>query len=145
MIYQQIPEKFNPKFEVVGCFVRCKGEIILLHRRDHKPQGDTWGIPSGKIHAGESALETACRETEEETGIAIPKNKMHFFSKIFVKYSDYDFIYHMFQAELDRKAEIRISQSEHKAAKWISPKDALSLPLIEDLAGCMELFLGSKR
>ncbi len=137
-----MPKNFNPKFEVVGSFVQCNGEIILLHRQNHKPQGNTWGIPSGKIHKGESLLDTVCRETTEETGLVIPRDEMKFFSTVYVKFPDYDFVYHMFHTELNEKAEIKISECEHKDAKWISPKDALDLPLIEDLDGCMELFFG---
>ena len=142
MIYQTMPKKFNPKFEALGSFVQYNNEIILLHRQNHKPQGDTWGIPSGKIHESESPLDTACRETEEETGIMVPQNKMKFFLTIYVKFSDYDFIYHVYHAKLNNKAKIKISEDEHKDAKWISPKDALGLPLIEDLDGCIKLFFG---
>lgn len=140
MIYRKTPEIFHPRFEVVGCFIQCDGEIILLHRQDHKPEGGTWGIPSGKIHEGESLLDTACRETSEETGLRIPHDRMKFFSTAYVKFTDYDFIYHMFHTEIDQKAEIKINEREHKNARWISPKDALNLPLIEDLDNCIKLF-----
>lgn len=142
MIHKTKPINFKAKFEAVGCFVLCDGEMILLHRQSHKPQGDTWGIPSGKIDAGEDAHDTACRETAEETGIVIARNEMKFFASVYVRFDDYDFVYHMYSAQLKNKPEIKISQSEHKAAKWISPKEALSLPLIEDLDVCMELFFG---
>lgn len=143
MIYKKLPEKFNPRFEAAGSFVRCSGEIVLLHRQDHKPEGGTWCIPGGKINRGENSLDTACREVAEETGLVVPKNEMNFFSTVFVKFSDYDFIYHIFHTELRHKAEIRIGESEHKDAKWISPKAALDLPLIEDLDGCINLFFCS--
>ena len=142
MIYLEKPQNFNPKFEVIGNFVQHNGEIILLHRQDHKPQGDTWGIPSGKIHNGESPLDTAHRETAEETGLIIPREEIKFFSTVYVKFPDYDFIYHMFHANLDAKVEIIISKDEHKGAKWISPQDAFELPLIEGLDGCIKLFFG---
>lgn len=140
MIYQEKPEIFHPKFEAVGSFIQCDGEIVLLHRQDHKPQGNTWGIPSGKNHAGESMLETACRETHEETGFEILPSEMKFFSTIYVKFPDYDFVYHMYHAGMQEKKEIKISDTEHKGAQWISPQEALHLPLIEDLDGCIKLF-----
>lgn len=142
MIYETMPKDFNPKFEAVGSFIQCNGEIILLHRQNHKPQGGTWGIPSGKRDNGENPLDTACRETAEETGIVIPRDKMKFFSTIYVKFADYDFVYHIFYATLNNKAEIKIHNSEHKDAKWILPKVALDLPLIQDLDGCIQLFFG---
>lgn len=137
-----MPKKINPKFEAVGSFVQCNGEIILLHRQDHKPQGNTWGVPSGKIHEGEKPLDTACRETEEETGLVIHRDAMKFFSTFYVKYDDYDFVYHIFYTTVNHKTKVRISESEHKDAKWISPKNALDLPLIEGLDECIRLFFG---
>jgi len=49
MISKHIPENFNPKFEVVSCFVEYEDEILLLRRQDHKPEPNTYGVPAGKI------------------------------------------------------------------------------------------------
>ena len=142
MYYRERPEGFDPKIEVVGCFVQHNDEIILLLRQDHKPQGNTWGIPSGKIDDGEDPKITVQRETEEETGLRIPEDEIFFHSTFYVRYDDYDFIYHVFSAKLDNKFEIAINELEHKDAIWISPVKALDLPLIEDLDGCIKIFFG---
>jgi len=51
-----------------GCLVyRQAGEgleVLVAHR----PLYDDWDFPKGKLEAGESELECAIRETEEETG-----------------------------------------------------------------------------
>ncbi|MFA6422357.1 MAG: NUDIX hydrolase [Candidatus Buchananbacteria bacterium] len=140
MLYQIKPMNFNPAFEVIGNFVQCNGEIILLHRQNHKAEGDTWGTPSGKIDKGESMFDAVYRETAEETGLVIPPKNIKFFSTVYVSYSDYDFVYHIFYTQLNKKVEIKINESEHKDAKWILPKEALNLPLIEDLDSCIKLF-----
>ncbi len=49
MISRNKPENFTPKFEVVSCFVEYNDEILLLLRQDHKPEGNTYGVPAGKI------------------------------------------------------------------------------------------------
>jgi ADP-ribose pyrophosphatase YjhB (NUDIX family) len=67
MLYTNKPEVFDPKFDVVSCFVEYKGKILLLHRQDHKPQGNTYGVPAGKVDAGEDIWTTVRREIEEET------------------------------------------------------------------------------
>lgn len=140
MIYQKIPEDFKPKFEVAGCFIQYKNEFILLHRQSHKPQGNTWGIPSGKIDKGENLLEAVCREIFEETGLNIPQNKIKFFTTLYVKHYEYDLVYHMFYSKLNNRPDIKISEQEHKGAVWVSPKDSLTLPLIHDLESCIKLF-----
>ncbi len=47
--------------------------VLLSQRRDHRnPIFDgLWHLPSGKLDAGESVLDAAVREAEEETGVLI--------------------------------------------------------------------------
>lgn len=40
---------------------------MLIHRTRHG--GDEWSLPKGKLDPGESFVEAAVREVEEETGI----------------------------------------------------------------------------
>lgn len=140
MLFQKTPTSFKPAFGAVGHLVQCAGVIILLHRQNHKPQGGTWGIPSGKIDGSEPPLTAAARETEEETGLLIPLNSISLFRTVYVRYPDYDFVYHLFHTVIAAKEKIQINPDEHQAAKWISPAEALSLPLIEDLDVCLKLF-----
>lgn len=140
MLYHSEPENFKPKFEVVGNFVQYQDEIILLLRQSHKRQGNTWGIPSGKVDVGENLLTAACRETFEETGLIIPESELQFFKTTYVRYNDYDFIYHMFSYKLDNKITTTLSANEHKEMRWVKVQEAFSLPLIEDLDECLRLF-----
>ncbi len=41
MLYHDKPSDFDIKFEVVGCFIEYNKKILLLHRQDHKSQGNT--------------------------------------------------------------------------------------------------------
>lgn len=142
MIYKERPQNFHPKFEVISCFVEYNGEILLLHRQDHKPEGNTWGVPAGKVDAGESILEAMVREIQEETGFMLSSQQLSYFGKVFVKYPDYDFVYHMYHAKLDQKQKVAINHNEHKDFRWISPENALNMPLIQDLDSCIKLFYG---
>ncbi len=48
------------------------GDIMLTQRRDPNPTFDgLWHLPSGKLDAGESVLQAAAREAEEEVGVLI--------------------------------------------------------------------------
>ena len=77
---------------------------------------------------------------QEETGLDIPIENTEFFKTVYVKYPDYDFVYHIFHTKIKDKNEIKINTAEHKNAKWISPNESLLLPLIEDLDICIKLF-----
>jgi ADP-ribose pyrophosphatase len=52
----------------VGCLVLRKDKILLVKRK-YPPNPGKWSIPGGHMELGESILETAARELEEETGL----------------------------------------------------------------------------
>ncbi|HOX40577.1 MAG TPA: NUDIX hydrolase [bacterium] len=134
------PKNFNPRFEIVSCFCEYNGKFILLHRRDHKPEGNTWGVVAGKKADFESIENAILREALEETGIKLDKSILRYFRKVYVKFPTYDFIYHMFQYQLAARPEIRINQNEHKAFAMVSPKESLRMNLISGLDECIRLF-----
>ena len=53
-------------------------EIFLVHPGGPAWAGrdaGAWSIPKGEIEPGEDAVETACRELTEETGVAMPEGE----------------------------------------------------------------------
>ncbi len=142
MLYENEPKDFKPSFKSVGCFIEHKSKILLLHRQDSCPQGNTWGLPSGKINSKESPLIAMAREIFEETGLDIPKSKIRHHSKNYIKFPDFDFVYHLFHAQIDSKPEVLLNSREHKNYIWIYPQDTSRLHLIEDLDSCIKLVYG---
>ena len=140
MIYKEKPQEYNPKFDVVSCFVEYDGEILLLHRQDNKPQGNTWGAPAGKVDTGEQILDTMVREIIEETGIVIAPEQLSYFGKFYVKYPEFDFNYHIFSTRMDKQHDITISRKEHKEFRWMTPEDALKMTLVPDMDACIKEF-----
>lgn len=127
--------------EVVGCFVVCAGEILLLLRQDFKPQGNTWGIPSGKVEFWETNLEAIQRELKEETGINIPEREFLFQNTFEVTHQS-PINYHVFLVNLEKKPEVIIDPTSHKDFLWLMPKETLERKdLIQDLERCVrEIF-----
>jgi len=56
-------------FSACICLLRENGDLLMQHRDNnpdiHSP--NIWGFPSGRIHEGETAIECAKRELQEET------------------------------------------------------------------------------
>lgn len=144
MLYTTKPENFNPKIIVVSAFLENKGKILLLKRQDSKPEGNTWGMPAGKVDNTESIYDGVIREIKEETGVDVKRDNIEYFRKFFVRYPEYDFIYHIFSAKLVNKPKVIINRDEHKKFKWVKPKESLKMDLIEDLGSCIEAFYFSK-
>lgn len=142
MIYHEKPENFKPKFEVASCFIEHNGEILLLHRQDHKPQGNTWCLPAGKMDPGEDKATALVREAWEETGHRPDPAALRFFKSLYVRYPDFDFVYHIFHLPVADRPAVVLSANEHKDFVWLAPVKALDLPLIPDEAPCIRLFYG---
>lgn len=114
---------------------------MLLQRQESKPQGKSWGVPAGKKDTTDKTLEAAMqRELKEETGIKVDEKKLKYFGQFFVRYDDYDFIYHIFHLVLPEKPIVQIRETEHLGFMWVTPKEALEIDLIQDLDECIELF-----
>ena len=139
MISYEPLENFSPRFDVVSCFVEHDNHILLLHRQDHKPQGNTWGVPAGKVEAGEDITTAIIREVEEELNLRLDPSKLVYHSKTYVRHDGYDFIYHMFVYTLDNKPEIVINEADHKTYLWARPANALKMNLIPDEDFCIKL------
>lgn len=140
MIYTSKPKTFEPRFEVVSCYVQVEEEILLLKRLATKSQGGKWGLPAGKIDPNETSNQAMIREIFEETGLTVIEEDLNYSAKVYVQYSDIDFIYHMFSVNLKSKPEIKIRDTEHQEYKWITPLESLSLNLVEDLDACTKMF-----
>lgn len=143
MLYKSQPEEFKIGFEGVGCFMESGDKILLLHRQDHKREGNTWGIPGGKVDAGEEILEAMVREISEETGLEISSENLSYVEKVYVRFPEYDFIYHMFKTTLENHTEIKINNEEHKDFAWLSPAQTLEhKTLMPDLDACIKIVYG---
>ncbi len=140
MIYKEQPADFSPRFEVASCYLEHDGQFVLLHRHGNKSQANKWGVIAGKMEKGEDIFGAMAREIREETGMDIPKEKLEYFSKLYVHHGGYDFIYHMFSSKFDSRPVIKINEKEHGGFEWVSPSEALTMDLVDDLDECVKLF-----
>lgn len=140
MIYKKRPKNFKEKFTIVSCFVEYNTKILLLHRNKDKPQGNTWGVPAGKLFPQEDLKKGILRELMEETGISTQPEDLFYLEKVFVRYSDFDFIYHIFRLKVANILPVKINSREHQEYQWVRREEAMKMDLIQDLDKCIEIF-----
>ncbi len=140
MSYEINPKKFKPIHKITGCLVESNGKIILLKRKESSLYGKKWGIPSGKVKEKENLKESMQRELKEETNININSKKFKIIKEYKVRHNPgYDFTYILFHIKISDK-EIKLNEKEHDEALWISPPEALNLPLVPGTERCIQDF-----
>lgn len=124
---------------VVGCFLEYDNKFVLVHRLPHKADGDTWGLPSGKVEDGESDIEAIQRELFEETGYhASPEEIEVLSTDKFVSPRGDTITYITHRVKLNRPHSVTIEAAAHSEYRWVTIDEADSM---EDLIhGLHDLF-----
>lgn len=100
-------------------------EYLLLKRAsDERLYPGMWQMVTGRIEHGETALQTARREIEEETGCAFPLLTVVPYVASFYFAPD-DSIHHVpvFAAEAEVSDHVRLS-AEHEEFAWLTYEEA---------------------
>lgn len=67
------PKTTMPAHLGANAIITCQGKLLLEKRRD----SDIWGLIGGGCKKTETGLEAIVRETYEELGLRIPKERFH--------------------------------------------------------------------
>jgi RimJ/RimL family protein N-acetyltransferase/8-oxo-dGTP pyrophosphatase MutT (NUDIX family) len=128
-ISESQPENFQSHIEVSACYIEIGGEILLMKRSLSSVEGGTWGVPAGKLEAGETPYQAAIRELFEETQIRVSPLQITEIGKLYVQKPRGTYIYHMFQVHLNEKPHLHLSH-EHTEYLWANPEQIEALDLV---------------
>lgn len=128
-VYYKEPEGFTVNREVAGCYLMCQDKLLLLKRHPRSSQGNTWGVPAGKLEKGETPKEAVIREIQEEVGLDIADNLQEM-GKLFITHSNASYIFYLFHKKLTIFPEIVLCEHENVEYRWVSYDEAHALPLI---------------
>ena len=70
--------------------------FLVQKRVEDGPLDGLWEFPGGKIEAGESAMDSAIREFQEEVGVTIKNQDVTLFSQYHYQYDDRSLLFYVF-------------------------------------------------
>lgn len=111
-----------PRFVLsASVFLHRDGEILILKRAGGYAGGG-WFVPGGHVEFGETPVQAAVRETEEEAGITLDPAALRLVD-ITTFYPEPDVQHHgiIFLAPCPRDAECVLNE-EHVGFRWVTPE-----------------------
>ena len=114
--------------------LRASSAAVLVHGPDGRiisvkaSYKNFWSIPGGMIDAGETPKEAAIREVEEEIGIMLDPDDVHFYAVLDRKSDDEQTYQFIFTAKTNATsiADLQLQTSEISEAVFISKDEVLS-------------------
>ncbi|WP_309128725.1 NUDIX domain-containing protein [Microbacterium sp.] len=132
-------EKYWGRYGAAGLLaVDAHRGVLLQHRVGWSHFGGTWGLPGGALHEGESALDGAVRESQEEAGIPEGAVRARFSSVLDLGIWSYTTVV----ADVVRSFEPVISDPESLALEWVPVGEVDHLPLHPGFAAAWPMLRG---
>ena len=127
------PKTTMPAHLGANAIITCGDKLLLERRRD----SDTWGLVGGGVKKYEEPVEAMVRETWEELGLRLPKER---FTKLAVygepgriaAYQDgsiWRMVIVVFQLELPENVQLRISK-ESRELRWFTREELKDIQIV---------------
>ena len=111
---------------VSAWIVNQRGEFLLSQRHPGKAYPLRWECTGGSVLSGESSLEGALREVEEELGIRLEGGQGKLFYQVRRESSQDFYDAWMFPCDI-RIEDLSLQETEVVDAKWVNREGLLSL------------------
>jgi 8-oxo-dGTP pyrophosphatase MutT (NUDIX family) len=108
--------------------------VLLQHRASWSHFGDTWGLPGGARHEGESAVAGALRESAEEAGVPEDAIRPRLVSVLDLDYWSYTTLI----GDVTASFEPVIGDPESHALEWVPAEAVIGRPLHPGFAAAWE-------
>lgn len=137
-----------PLVTVGGMIIASDGEILLVQS---KKWPNVYSFPGGKVELGETRVDAFIREIKEETGIRLNSatfalTQESIFSKEFWVHNKHfvmnDYLGHL---PSNQSKQDVVLNNEHSSYQWITPTEALKLPLSQPTKNLINWYLANEK
>jgi 8-oxo-dGTP diphosphatase len=105
---------------VVSALIEENGKVLLVKRKKSKKAfPGFWGLPTGKVKAGETLEEAVRREVKEETGLEVEPVEIYHITQEF--HDNHHHLVFAFKTKI--KGGKLIAKSDVSEAKWFRLKE----------------------
>ena len=114
-----------------GLLLACD-DHWLLQQRGKAHQGGTWAVPGGALKYREIPFAAAIRETSEETSLTLTDTPFEYLGQYVYDHGVWR--YTTFVIRLPKLLDVRPTNDESIALKWIATKELQQYPLLPSFA-----------
>lgn len=112
--------------KIVGIFLEYNGKFVIVLRHPHKPNGNLWGLPAGKVEPDETETAAALRELHEETGYQAQESELEHLNTR--DYGDPSYNFAAYRVKLAQPYDVKLEDSAHAEFRWVTGKECDTLP-----------------
>ena len=114
-------------------------KFLILFRKSNKPDGNSWGLPAGKVEEGETTGQSVLREIYEETGYTAAEEELEFLGNYQYDFPEFFLEFFTYRIFLKEPFEVQMCGREHSECKYVSAQECYALPnLIRGLHDLLE-------
>lgn len=125
---------------VAGCFLEFDGKFVILKRHADSAQGNTWGLPAGKVETNEDKVSAILREVAEETGYQATTEQLEHLGDFTFDSEGSEYTFATYRVSLAESIEIKLDSKEHTSYDWITPEECYARQdLINDFHDLLKL------
>jgi 8-oxo-dGTP diphosphatase len=110
---------------VAAALIDPDGRVLIAQRPPGKAMAGLWEFPGGKLEAGETPEQALIRELTEELGISVREPCLAPFTFASHSYANFHLMMPLY---LCRRWDGTPVPREHRALKWVRPRDLIADP-----------------
>lgn len=132
------PRKGTLNVPAVYVLLRKKGKILFLLREHTGFMDGTYCLPSGHVEEGESFTTAAIRETEEEVGVIVSKEKMRLVYTMHRQAANDIRVDLFFETETWTGEPVNKEPDKHGHLVWLTPEEMATKPIMDYQAAVLQ-------